>query len=158
MSIYPGPKQNLSTYNSSNFPSLNDNLTISQANSTYLRLTGGSLSGALNCNNTLFVGGGSNLDLIQRGRYNSFSSVSIVALSKTTITITFPKAYQVGQNPNVYVSNCTFDPNAPPALNFLFPSVRGITNTGFTLEVTNVHPSVNFNDKFEIGWLAVNIF
>ena len=53
--FYPAHRQNLSIYNPQNYLSNNDNLTIRQTNQLYLRLLGGSMSGALNANNNLTI-------------------------------------------------------------------------------------------------------
>ena len=152
---YPPPIQNLSIYNPQNYSSNNDNLTIRQANQSYLRLTGGTVSGNLTANNGLKIAsGGTNLQNVQFGQYQRLIATNIPASNSFTTTITFPTAYSIsGFPPRVFVAN-TSTAGALTALNFLYCSVNSNTYTGFTLVITNVHPSATFNDFITVDWLA----
>jgi len=152
---YLPPNQNLSTYNSNNFPSLTSNLTVDTANKTYLRLSGGTVSGNLTANNGLKIAsGGTNLQNVQFGQYQRLIATNITASNSFTTTITFPTAYSISSfPPRVFVAN-TSTAGSLTALNFLYCSVNSNTYTGFTLVITNVHPSATFNDFITVDWLA----
>ena len=153
MSSYPIPTI-LPIYNEINFPSNGDFLTVQDGNK-YLPKTGGSVNSLSVLNSFKVNSNGTQFTNIQFGTYLNLSPTSIPSGSNINISITFPSAFSVGSTPKVILSNSSpATQGSIPALNYLLVSCQQVNISGFRLNITNTHPSVNFNDALSIDYMA----
>jgi hypothetical protein len=151
MSVYPPPTNDLPIFNPSEFESSSSTLTISTADSRYLKLTGGTESGLVTFASGLTIGAGNAIGTLKIGSATYAPGALAPQTSSTTLAIPFGITFSVAPTVVATLNTASYTLSDAVVLTITSISTTQFVITLFNSSTTNTTPG---GASYKINWFA----